>query len=108
MAENESIDVGGDGISKNAQKKLLKAEEAAKKKAAKDAEKLAKKASEPVKAGAAEDVEELDPTQYYENRIKMITALEVCACATSLILKFDSIGFRNVMSIHFHINFTTL
>lgn len=70
-----------EGVSKNALKKQQKAEEAAKKKAAKEQEKLAKAASEPSttkKAGAiADDSEELDPTQYYENRIKAITALEV-------------------------------
>lgn len=68
----------GEGTSKNALKKLQKAEEAAKKKAAKDEEKKAKKASEPEKAtkiGA--DAEELDPTQYYENRMKAIAVMEV-------------------------------
>ena len=67
-------------ISKNALKKQLKAEEAAKKKAAKEAEKAAKKAAEPPSSGSkaiADDSEELDPTQYYENRLKAITALEV-------------------------------
>jgi len=76
-----SDEASGTGeLSKNAQKKLLKAEEAAKKKAEKDAEKAAKKALEPPKAekagaGAAAD-EELDPTQYFENRLKQITAIE--------------------------------
>ena len=68
-------------ISKNALKKQLKAEEAAKKKAAKEAEKAAKKAAEPPSSGAkaiADDSEELDPTQYYENRLKAISAMEVC------------------------------
>jgi lysyl-tRNA synthetase, class II len=67
------------GISKNALKKAAKAEEAAKKKAAKEAEKLAKKASEPPKANAAHNDElgeELDPTQYYENRTKVVHQLE--------------------------------
>ena len=70
---------GAETTSKNALKKLQKAEEAAKKKAAKDEEKKAKKAAEPEKAAkvGAEDVEELDPTQYYENRIKAITNMEV-------------------------------
>lgn len=66
-------------ISKNALKKQLKAEEAAKKKAAKEAEKAAKKAAEPPSSGSkaiAEDAEDLDPTQYYENRLRSITALE--------------------------------
>lgn len=65
-------------ISKNALKKQLKAEEAAKKKEAKEAEKLAKKEAEPPKEAklGADDSEELDPTQYYENRLKSITALQ--------------------------------
>eukprot|EP01041_Mallomonas_annulata_P010497 gene10497-21896_t len=65
-------------LSKNALKKQMKAEEAAKKKAAKDAEKAAKQAAEPEKApkiGGADD-EELDPTQYYENRLKVVQAME--------------------------------
>lgn len=47
---------------------------AAKKKAAKDAEKAAKVASEPQKATTSltDETEELDPTKYYENRIKAI------------------------------------
>ena len=70
---------GAEGQSKNALKKAQKAEEAAKKKAAKDEEKKAKKASEPEKQAkvGGDDVEELDPTQYYENRIKAITNMEV-------------------------------
>lgn len=66
--------------SKNALKKQKKAEEAAAKKAAKDAEKAKKAAENPVvkKADAsAEESEELDPTQYYENRMAAIRALEV-------------------------------
>ena len=65
-------------LSKNALKKQLKAEEAAKKKAEKDLEKATKKAAEPEKAGKiGGDDEELDPTQYYENRTKVVLALEV-------------------------------
>jgi lysyl-tRNA synthetase class 2 len=65
-----------DDISKNAQKKALKAE----KKAQKEAEKLAKKAEAPTagshpKLGGDDD--DLDPTQYYENRLKYITSAEV-------------------------------
>ena len=79
MADQEvPVASGEDGtVSKNALKKLLKAEEAAKKKAAKDAEKDAKKASQPQAAVKAADDEDLDPTQYYENRIKAINSLEV-------------------------------
>lgn len=90
MSEGESIDVSetvdsidtgatGEGtVSKNALKKLAKLEEAAKKKAAKEAEKAAKKAAEPQKAGgaASNDEEDLDPTQYYENRVRMIESME--------------------------------
>jgi lysyl-tRNA synthetase class 2 len=66
-------------ISKNALKKLQKAEEAAKKKAAKDAEKAEKAAHEPAQAKpklGGDDAEELDPTQYYENRLKSMAGLE--------------------------------
>lgn len=65
-------------LSKNAQKKLLKAEEAAKKKAAKEAEKLAIKAATPKENKLSSDeAEELDPTQYFENRLKAISSMEV-------------------------------
>mmetsp|Transcript_23511 Transcript_23511/g.21386 ORF Transcript_23511/g.21386 Transcript_23511/m.21386 type:complete len:659 (+) Transcript_23511:24-2000(+) len=75
-AEEENVTVkDGETISKNALKKQLKAEEAAKKKAAKEAEKAEKKASEPKKENA-EIEEELDPTQYFDNRIKAIESLE--------------------------------
>lgn len=65
-------------LSKNALKKQQKAEEAAKKKAAKEAEKQAKKEAEPAKAAkiGADDAEETDPTQFYENRLKAINALQ--------------------------------
>jgi lysyl-tRNA synthetase class 2 len=81
--QGDSEDAGGqEGISKNALKKQQKAEEAAKKKAAKEQEKVQKSQSEPAplkKAGVvAEDAaEELDPTQYYENRLRAIASLEV-------------------------------
>eukprot|EP01039_Chlorochromonas_danica_P011429 gene11429-12778_t len=81
MAEQEEVKVGEEGkteLSKNALKKMAKAEEAAKKKAAKEAEKLAKKEAEPPKAGklVADEPEEMDPTQYYENRLRSIAQLE--------------------------------
>lgn len=77
MAEEEPKVADGE-LSKNALKKQLKAEEAAKKKAAKDAEKAAKKEAEPAKAGKliADEPEETDPTQYYENRLRAINAME--------------------------------
>ncbi len=82
MADETTNAADGETVSKNALKKLLKAEEAAKKKAAKDAEKAAKKAAEPQTEKKAaiggDDAEELDPTQYYENRLKSIDHLEVC------------------------------
>ena len=60
-------------------KKLQKAEEALKKKAAKDEEKKAKAAAEPAKQAkiGADDAEDLDPTQYYENRLRAIALKEV-------------------------------
>jgi lysyl-tRNA synthetase, class II len=65
-------------LSKNALKKQLKAEEAAKKKAAKEAEKAAAKELLPPKEGkiGADDAEDMDPTQYYENRMRAINALQ--------------------------------
>ena len=79
---------GGEATSKNALKKQQKAEEAAKKKAAKDEEKKAKKASEPEKASkiGGDDTEELDPTQYYDNRIKAISNMEVFTIDLSMYL----------------------
>lgn len=69
MAEKES---------KNAMKKRMKAEAAAKKKAEKDAAKKAKEASAPAKSkkfvAGADD--ELDPTQYYANRVAAVSKME--------------------------------
>lgn len=62
-------------LSKNAQKKLLKAEEAAKKKAEKAALKAATAPANSGKPAAEEEI--LDPTQYYENRLKIINSLQV-------------------------------
>lgn len=73
---------GGEGgdLSKNALKKMMKAEEAAKKKAAKEAEKAAKKESEPAAAAKPkignDETEEMDPTQYFDNRMRAIESLE--------------------------------
>jgi lysyl-tRNA synthetase class 2 len=68
----------GQEMSKNALKKQQKAEEAARKKAAKEAEKAAKQANDPAPKPklAADDGEELDPSQYYENRLRFIEQLE--------------------------------
>lgn len=65
-------------ISKNALKKQLKAEEAAKKKAAKDAEKAKKEAEKPAAAAklGGEDDEEMDPTAYLQNRLKVVDGME--------------------------------
>lgn len=70
---------GGAEISKNALKKMQKAEENAKKKAEKEAAKAAAgvantTGSKPKLGG--DDGEELDPTAYFENRLKAITALQ--------------------------------
>mmetsp|Transcript_4289 Transcript_4289/g.6420 ORF Transcript_4289/g.6420 Transcript_4289/m.6420 type:complete len:675 (+) Transcript_4289:33-2057(+) len=72
------IQEAGETTSKNALKKQLKAEEAAKKKSAKDLEKQQKAAEAPAKKLTlnGEDAEELDPTQYYENRLRSIASLE--------------------------------
>ena len=119
-AENIETADGAEGTSKNALKKAAKAEEAAKKKAAKDEEKKAKKASEPEKQAkvGVEDAEELDPTQYYENRIKAITNMEVTsrlrlqrANAVIFIRHSKSISssfeLRNQARLSTHTNFTT-
>jgi lysyl-tRNA synthetase class 2 len=62
-------------ISKNALKKMLKAEEAAKKKAAEKAKKEAEKPAAQAKLGGADD-EEMDPTAYFENRLKVVDSLD--------------------------------
>ena len=78
MSEVQDV---GETTSKNALKKQLKAEEAAKKKSAKELEKQQKASTveAPAKKLAlnGEDAEELDPTQYYENRLRSISTLEV-------------------------------
>lgn len=75
--DDQATAATGSEMSKNALKKQLKAEEAAKKKAAKDAEKAAKSAAAPQKPGTGVEEEILDPTQYYENRVRMIENAEV-------------------------------
>ena len=79
MSEVENGVESAQDISKNALKKAAKAAEAAQKKAAKDAEKatkLAESGPTKVKIGG-DDGEDLDPTQYFENRLKSITTIEV-------------------------------
>lgn len=77
MSESEEL-------SKNALKKKLKAEEAAKKKAVKDAEKAAKVADLPKKEKLGADDVELDPTQYYENRLRTVKNLGVSSSSVSM------------------------
>jgi hypothetical protein len=74
MAENGEL-------SKNALKKKMKQDALAKKKAEKDA--LRKTESEQHASNCTKDHddEELDPTQYYENRLRALGDLEVCARA---------------------------
>lgn len=62
-------------LSKNALKKIQKAEEAARKKAEKAAERAKVAASQPKKEKLGGDDEVLDPTQYYQNRMKTTDAL---------------------------------
>lgn len=71
MSEAEATTGTGE-VSKNALKKAAKAEEAARKKA----EKAAAKAAAPQPEGKKVEEEILDPTMYYENRLKQITNLE--------------------------------
>jgi lysyl-tRNA synthetase class 2 len=79
-----AVPEGGE-ISKNAMKKAAKAAEAARKKAEKEAAKAAAAAAAPPKAtkklGVEVDDEELDPTKYFENRTKAISALEATGTA---------------------------
>jgi lysyl-tRNA synthetase, class II len=68
-------------LSKNALKKIQKAEEAARKKAEKAAERAKVAAAQPKKDKLGGDDEVLDPTQYYQNRMKTTDALGVSTCA---------------------------
>ena len=76
MAEEEptTVPTGEDGepLSKNALKKKLKAEKAAKAKAEKDAKKKAEAAANPSKKVTAGDDEDLDPSQFKANREAMV------------------------------------
>jgi hypothetical protein len=85
MSESEEL-------SKNALKKKLKAEEAAKKKALKDAEKAAKVADVPKKEKLGGDDVELDPTQYYENRLRTVKNLGVSFLLLPLVLSHISLS----------------
>ena len=92
MADTEEVETTGTAgeLSKNAQKKALKAAEAEKKKALKEAEKAAKKAAEPPSTSSGpklggDDGEDLDPTQYYENRLKQIANIEVYKLTSTLV-----------------------
>lgn len=68
---------GDEKMSKNALKKLQKAEQAAEKKAEKDRLKAdAAAATGGGKSKPKDDAEELDPTKYFENRTTAIIALE--------------------------------
>ena len=84
MADSEQtqvvpLDENGEPLSKNALKKLQKAQEAAAKKAEKAAAKAAEKVSagpsKPKLGGEADD--ELDPTKYFENRTNALAQFEV-------------------------------
>lgn len=67
---------GEQPLSKNAQKKLAKAEEAARKKAEKEAARATAAAAKPASAKNTVEEEIVDPTQYYENRLKAVSNLE--------------------------------
>lgn len=85
-------------LSKNALKKQLKAEEAAKKKAAKAAEREAKAATQgPAKAKlAATDEADLDPTQYFENRSRVINQMGVSHNRMKPVLKYVLIIYASI------------
>jgi lysyl-tRNA synthetase class 2 len=70
---SEAADAAGGGaLSKTAQKKQAKMEEAAAKKAAKAAAAPAVTASDAAPKAKDEDEEELDPTQYFANRVSAL------------------------------------
>jgi hypothetical protein len=78
--EDDNVVVGNDGepMSKNAQKKLLKAKEAeAKKKEKADAKAILKETAGPSKGKLGGDDEEVDPTKYFENRTNALAVFEV-------------------------------
>lgn len=94
--ETVGAEGGADGgeLSKNALKKKAKADEAARKKAEKDALKAAQKAAEPEKPKSnklgGDDEEELDPTQYYANRLHAIENMEKSLSVTPYPHKFHN------------------
>eukprot|EP00591_Stephanopyxis_turris_P009721 CAMPEP_0195527734 /NCGR_PEP_ID=MMETSP0794_2-20130614/29626_1 /TAXON_ID=515487 /ORGANISM="Stephanopyxis turris, Strain CCMP 815" /LENGTH=605 /DNA_ID=CAMNT_0040658719 /DNA_START=42 /DNA_END=1859 /DNA_ORIENTATION=+ len=70
------LDEDGKPLSKNALKKKLKAEKAAKAKAEKEAKKAAEAGNKPTKKKAAVEEEEVDPTKYKANRENAVAQLE--------------------------------
>eukprot|EP00899_Mesostigma_viride_P006679 jgi/Mesvir1/16011/Mv08308-RA.2 len=67
------------GISKSEMKRRLKAEQKAAEKAEKDRKKAEQQAAQPTKAkatGIDEGEEEMDPTQYFENRLKAVQTVK--------------------------------
>lgn len=78
MADAEPPATGGEEpLSKNALKKKLKAEKAAKAKAEKEAARAAQEAANPKKTKVkVEDETDMDPTQYKANREAMVKAME--------------------------------
>jgi lysyl-tRNA synthetase, class II len=76
-AEAVHLDENGQPLSKNALKKKLKAEQAAKAKAEKDSKKAAEAAAAgPGKVKEAKEVEITDPSQYTENRRNAVAQME--------------------------------
>ncbi|KAJ9175431.1 hypothetical protein P3X46_013987 [Hevea brasiliensis] len=75
--DSESSASGGENISKNARKKELKnkqREEERRRKEEEKARQAAERASTRVQKPAAADDEDMDPTQYYENRLKYLAS----------------------------------
>ena len=67
---------GEEPLSKNALKKKLKAEKAAKAKAEKEAARKAKEAAQPTSKKAVASDDDLDPSQYKQNREAVVKAME--------------------------------
>ena len=77
--ENEEKGEGGE-MSKNALKKKAKADEAAKKKADKEAQRASQKGAEPEAGGKGKlggEEDDLDPTQYFANRLQSVQRMQV-------------------------------
>jgi lysyl-tRNA synthetase class 2 len=106
MADSSNVDKDNNNepkkISKNEEKRLLKAKQKEEEKAKKEAEKKQRQAEIDAKKAAAgpKDEEELDPTQYFENRVNSLKAhnanpyphkFQVTISIPEFVRKYDSL-----------------